>query len=239
VANSGLGLFLKQFWQQYHTTGAIWPSGPYLAKELAYFLNHDVASYQSKPTTTNQNGQASSNSSGATSNSLPRRILEVGPGTGALTGAIIEAMQPNDTLTLVEVNPDFVAYLQNRLNTEPAWQAVAPRTAIVTKLIQDYHVDEPFDRIVSGLPLNNFPVDVVHVILEGFERLAKQGATVSFFEYIAIRKFKAVVSSKSTRERLKGIAAELKTFFGKREIRCQAVWRNLTPAWAHHVKIGA
>jgi phosphatidylethanolamine/phosphatidyl-N-methylethanolamine N-methyltransferase len=210
---SGRLLFLKQFWSQYHTTGAIWPSGSSLANELAYFVEH---------------GSAAANES--------RRILEVGPGTGTVTHAIIQRLRPLDQLTLVEINPDFSAHLARRLEQEASWQAKAQQVTIHTGPIQDFAVEQPFDLIVSGLPLNNFSVEIVSTILSGFERLVKAGGTVSFFEYIAIRHFKAVVSSSAEKTRLRGIAELLDQFLKNRECRKHAVWLNMPPAWAHHLK---
>jgi phospholipid N-methyltransferase len=206
---------LSQFWKQYHTTGAIWPSGQSLARELAYYVAHPLAEF---------NGDAG------------RKILEVGPGTGTVTRAILAALQPADQVTLVEINPEFAAHLQERLRTEPDWQRVADRVTIRTEAIQDFAADDQFDVIVSGLPLNNFSIETVEAILAGLDRLAKPDATISFFEYIAIRHFKAVVSGRAERARLRGVAAALEGFLGKRELRRRAIVGNMPPAWAHHVQ---
>jgi phospholipid N-methyltransferase len=215
VGQSGARLFLSQFWKQYHTTGAIWPSGQSLARELAYYVANPLAEAAGAP---------------------GRKILEVGPGTGTVTRAILAALQPTDQITLVEINPEFAAHLQERLRTEPDWQRVADRVTIRTEAIQDFAADDKFDVIVSGLPLNNFSIETVEAILAGLDRLAKPGSTISFFEYIAIRHFKAVVSGRAERARLRGVAAALENFLGKRELRRRAIVGNMPPAWAHHVQ---
>lgn len=217
MGKSGARLFLSQFWKQYHTTGAIWPSGQALARELAYFVANPLET------------QAASSSNG-------RKILEVGPGTGTVTNAILAAIHPADQVTLVEINPEFANHLRERLRTEPEWQRVAERVTIRTEAIQDFAADDQFDTIVSGLPLNNFSVETVEAILAGLDRLAKPGSTVSFFEYIAIRHFKAIVSGRAERARLRGVAAALEKFLGKRELRRRAIVGNMPPAWAHHVQ---
>ena len=74
-------LFLREFWSNYHTTGAILPSGPWLAAALARYVGKG---------------------------DRPQRILEVGPGTGAVTRRIARAMRPADRLDLVELNGSFV-----------------------------------------------------------------------------------------------------------------------------------
>ncbi|MGC4002747.1 MAG: methyltransferase domain-containing protein [Pirellulales bacterium] len=130
----------------------------------------------------------------------PRRVLEVGPGTGTVTDAILRRLRPADRLTIVEINPEFVAHLKKRFESEPAWKNVADQVVIETKPVQEFAADEKFDVVVSGLPLNNFPVDVVREILAGFDTLAAPGSTISFFEYIAIRRVKWLVTSRADRE---------------------------------------
>ncbi len=219
MGQSGARLFLSQFWNQYHTTGAIWPSGQSLARELAYYVANPLVEADDSP-------------------SSSRKILEVGPGTGTVTRAILAALQPTDQITLVEINPEFAAHLCARLRTEPDWQRVAERVTIRTEAIQDFAADDQFDVIVSGLPLNNFSIATVEAILAGLDRLAKPGATISFFEYIAIRHFKGIVSGRAERARLRGVAEALDGFLGKRELRCRAIVGNMPPAWAHHVQRG-
>ena len=136
---------------------------PALARELAYYVVNPFDS------------TASNSSNG-------RKILEVGPGTGTVTNAILAAIQPTDQVTLVEINPEFVNHLRERLRTEPNWQRVAERVTIRTEAIQDFAADDQFDVIVSGLPLNNFSVETVEAILSGLDRLAKPGSTVASSE---------------------------------------------------------
>ena len=54
----------------------------------------------------------------------PRTILEVGPGTGAITAVLVAVMGPQDRLVLCELNDDFVAYLRQRIESEPEFQRV-------------------------------------------------------------------------------------------------------------------
>lgn len=205
-----LRIFIKQFWQQYHTTGAILPSGRRLCKALARFV--------AEP------GEGG------------RRILEVGPATGVVTQRIIEAMRPDDTLDLVELNDAFVERLHQRIAEDPKWQPVADRIHVHHCPIQDFQSEAPYDLIVSGLPLNNFEVELVDSLLSTMTGLLAEGGTLSFFEYIAIRKMKAVVSGSKTRERLRGIGKVMGDLFERGEFRRDSVLLNVTPAWVHHIR---
>ncbi|MBX7245522.1 MAG: hypothetical protein K1X53_08480, partial [Candidatus Sumerlaeaceae bacterium] len=70
--------FIKQTFRNFHHTGAVAPSSRFVAKALIAPLH----------------GR----------NHAPIHILEAGPGTGALTGEILECLKPGDHLTLCEIN---------------------------------------------------------------------------------------------------------------------------------------
>jgi phospholipid N-methyltransferase len=102
--------------------------------------------------------------------------------------------------------------------------------------VEQFSADRPFDAIVSGLPLNNFPVEAVRTILAHLERLAGPGATLSFFEYVAVRKAKAMVCRREERGRLAGIGAALDEAFEKWRFERRCIVANVPPAWVHHLR---
>jgi phosphatidylethanolamine/phosphatidyl-N-methylethanolamine N-methyltransferase len=204
-------LFIREFVRNFHTTGAILPSGRYLAAALARFVDQQP------------NGG--------------RRILEVGPGTGAVTGRIIRAMGPSDQLDLVELNESFVQQLERRFRNEPAFQAVSDRARVLHCPVEELPRNRGYDVIVSGLPLNNFSVATVERILAALANLLAPGGTLSFFEYIAVRPARAIISGQAERARLQGVGQALRGMLDGREIRRDAVWLNVPPAWVHHVRI--
>jgi phospholipid N-methyltransferase len=91
--------------------------------------------------------------------------------------------------------------------------------------------------VISGLPLNNFDVDLVEAILRTFARLVRPGGMISFFEYIAIRRVRSAVGKRADRERLRGIDQVLGRFLAEHAIGRELVWRNVPPAWVHHARI--
>jgi phospholipid N-methyltransferase len=204
-------VFWQQFRRAYYSTGAVLPSGRALAAALAHFVR-------------------------AGAGSGPRRILEVGPGTGAVTGRIIRDMRRDDRLTLVERNEHFVKRLRERIAADPSLNGAAERLAIVHASVEELPEDEPYDVIVSGLPLNNFTAELVEQILGKMRRLLAPGGTLSFFEYVAIRRFKAAVSRRADRERVREIGRVLGNVTRQHEIRRDCVWANVPPAWVHHVR---
>lgn len=215
-------IFLKQFFQHYHTTGSVLPSSRSLAKALCRYVEVD--------TRASANGRVASG---------PREVLEVGPGTGAVTKRLVRGLGAGDRLTLVELNADFVRHLRGRFDHEPAFQAVGDRTQIIHGRLEDLPQEPRYDLIISGLPLNNFTVGEVEQILEQFERLLKPAGTLSFFEYIAIRRVKSLVSGRQDRARLRGIGQALHRVLKQQEIKRDWVWPNVPPAWVHHVRFSS
>lgn len=209
-------LFFQEYLRNFHHTGAVSPSSRYLASALA----RQIAGENDKCLARG-----------------PRRVLEVGPGTGAVTGRIVANLGPEDRFDLIEWNARFVDCLRRRFETEPAWKAVADRVRVIHGPVQDLPREGAYQAIVSGLPLNNFAVADVEQILDAFRGLLAPGGTLSFFEYVAVRPARALVSGRVERQRLKGIGKALDAILSQHEFRRDCVWPNLPPAWVHHVRL--
>ncbi len=201
-------LFWREFRHTFQSTGAVLPSGRRLSRALASRVGTAAA---------------------------PQRILEVGPGTGAVTAEVIARLGPADQLDLVELNPRFAASLRRRLATDAAWEAVAPRVRVLEMPVEELATDVAYDRIVSGLPLNNFSCEFVACIFEQFHRLAAPEAELSFFEYVAVRPAKALCSQADERRRLVGIQRLLQHQFAAWQVARQCILANVPPAWVHHL----
>lgn len=202
-------LFFNEFFRTHHTTGAVLPSGRFLASCLVRYVRQYPG---------------------------PKRVLEVGPGTGAVTRKIVASLGPEDSLDLVELNEKFVTCLRRGFEQDPVLKKAGPRAQVLHCAVQDLPETPRYDVIVSGLPLNNFSPELVEDILSKLTRLANPGGTLSFFEYIAIRAMRSVVSGPKERRRLRGIRDAMKAVLDGREIRRDWVWPNVPPAWVHHVR---
>jgi phospholipid N-methyltransferase len=200
--------FLSQFLRNYQTTGAVIPSGRKLASALCRHVG-----------------------TGA-----PQKILEAGPGTGAVTGLVVERMRADDQLWMVELNPTFAAHLRRAFDERPSFRAVADRCRLIEGSVQALGPEGQFDIVVSGLPLNNFSSDDVRTILEAYSKLLKPGGILSFFQYILIRDAKTLVSFGLERTRLKGVGAAIDSVLREHEFAREWVWPNVPPAWVHHLR---
>jgi len=203
-------LFWREFRQTFHSTGAVLPSGRALARSLA--------------------SQVGCNGGG-------QKVLEVGPGTGAVTGQIIARLGADDRLDLVELNPRFAQLLISRLNHDVSWRTVSDRIRVLQMPVEELGDDCCYDVIVSGLPLNNFSCEMVEQILAQFHRLAATDALLSFFEYVAIRKAKSLCSKPAERRRLSGIGQLLDRELTAWGVARQCVLANVPPAWVHHLRL--
>ncbi|RMG42071.1 MAG: methyltransferase domain-containing protein [Planctomycetota bacterium] len=205
--------FFRQFRSRFETTGAIAPSSRFLARALTRPLADVLA-----------------RSPG------PLRILEVGPGTGAVTARIVTLMRDGDELDLVELNEDFVRRLQERIARERSFRRHVERLRIHRCPFQEYQAEAPYDFVISGLPLNNFPVELVERLFQTFFEHLKPGGVLSYFEYAYIRSLKRRIARGPERKRLDGIERIARDYQQRYRLRRDTVLLNLPPAWAQHLR---
>src|SRR5262249_75109 len=132
----------------------------------------------------------------------PRRILEVGPGTGAVTAEIVRCLSGDDQLDIVEVNAEFAAIIERRFAQEASFRRGQKITRIIHAPLQVVPGEAVYDFMISGVPLNNFSLPVVKEIFGSYRRLLKPEGILSYFEYLAIRDLKMPFVPAGERERL-------------------------------------
>ena len=203
--------FFRQFRQTFETTGAVAPSSRFLATAMTRYL-------AARPQET------------------PVRILEIGPGTGPVTDSIINQLRPGDVFDLVELNSEFVTILKQRFQTDAAWAAASHQATIHQIPIQEFQAAAPYDFVISGLPLNNFPAGLVKIITDAYFQLLKPGGILSYFEYMYVRPVRKRVTRGADRERITEIDRILSEHCGKMRIHRDSVWVNIPPAWVQHLQ---
>lgn len=203
--------FFRQYRRRFQTTGAVSPSSRFLARAMTRPYEEHTG---------------------------PCRVLEIGPGTGAVTRRLVRVLRPEDRLDLVELNENFVDVLKRRFDDDAAFQKVADRTQIHQCPIQEFKATEPYQYIISGLPFNNFPPELVREILGVCFRLLAPGGVLSYFEYMYMRPLRKAVSNKAGRERLGDLETVLQEYLGKHRFRRDWVFVNVPPAWVQHLRKG-
>jgi phospholipid N-methyltransferase len=201
--------FFRQYRRRFQTTGAVAPSSRFLARALAKPIERHAG---------------------------PCRVLEVGPGTGAVTRRIVRLIKPADRFDLVELNETFVNVLKQRFAEEPDFRAVAERSAVHQCPIQEFRSEAPYQFIVCGLPFNNFPAEMVREIFGAFFELLAPGGVLSYFEYMYMRPLRKAVSNRAGRERLGALEGVLHEYLGRYRFRRDWVFVNFPPAWVQHLR---
>ena len=102
-------------------TGAVMPSGRPLARAMAKFVDPNV----------------------------PGQVIELGPGTGAVTAALVEQGIEPSRMVLVEFNPTFCRLLRTRYPEATILQG----DAYGLKRLLGTLLRDPAAAVVSGLPL--------------------------------------------------------------------------------------
>jgi phosphatidylethanolamine/phosphatidyl-N-methylethanolamine N-methyltransferase len=171
--------FLRSWIEKPLHVGAVMPSGRLLARTMAQYVDVE--------------------SSGP--------VVELGPGTGAITSALIERGVDQKRLVLVEYNPGFCALLRDRYPQAKVVQGDAYRLRDTLWNVLSARAD----AMVSGLPLVTKPVLTrVRLVRDAFAALAP-GAPFVQFTYSVVPPIP---------KSLPGVSTEAS----------ERIWMNLPPA---------
>lgn len=104
---------------------------------------------------------------------LSGNVLELGPGTGAFTRALLRNGVYEDNLILVERNPAFAMLLRERFPSATLIEGDAQHLALPAV--------KSIGAAISGLPLLSMPAQTVRAILASvFHHLAEDGSLFQF-----------------------------------------------------------
>ncbi len=206
--------FFQQFRQRFKTTGAVAPSSRFLASAMAGPMKQ-VLAHPDQP---------------------PKRILEIGPGTGAVTRSIVKLIRPEDRFDLVELNETFADLLNKRFETHRHYRPVRGQSEVHVLPLQEFTAEAPYDFIVSGLPLNNFSSEMVREIFACYFRLLAPGGTLSYFEYMYVRSIRKRVGPRKEKDRMRSLDEIIGPYLKQHRIRQSWVFVNLPPAWVQHLQ---
>jgi phospholipid N-methyltransferase len=112
----------------------------------------------------------------------PANILEIGPGTGALTREIVKKMRPADSLDVVEVQEKFFQIIKSKYQAE--------NIAVYLNDFMKFEPDKRYKFIFSSLPYDNMPRRVIRKIWQKKLSLCTPDAYICYFKYVKFRKFK-------------------------------------------------
>jgi phosphatidylethanolamine/phosphatidyl-N-methylethanolamine N-methyltransferase len=141
-------------------------------------------------------------------------VVELGPGTGAITDAILPRMAPNARLVLVELNPALATRMAARY-PDPRVRVVQGSAADLIELVAPGTVDV----VVSGLPWTVMPTAVQGRILRAVDEVLRPDGQFTTFAYLHAARTPLA----------RQFLGQLAGLFGSLE-RGGAVWSNLPPA---------
>ncbi|HEY7231139.1 MAG TPA: methyltransferase [Pseudolabrys sp.] len=171
--------FIRSWIEKPLSTGAVMPSSRVLARAMARYVDP--------------------RSSGP--------VIELGPGTGPVTEALVRHGVDPGRLVLVEFNADFCRLLRTRYPAATVVQGDAYR---LRRLLESY-VDEPAAAVVSGLPLVTKPLRTRLRLISDAMTLLAEGAPFVQFTYAMLPPIP---------KELSGVRAE----------SSELIWMNLPPA---------
>ncbi len=143
--------FLSTWLQSPIKTGALSPSSPALAKAMAAEIDPSV----------------------------PGPVVEIGPGTGPVTEAILARGIAPQRLVLVEFNREFCALLRKRF---PGVTVIEGDGYALADTLGDT-AGQPLAAVISSLPLMTRPMPVRLRTLVAALRLLRRGAPFVQFTY--------------------------------------------------------
>lgn len=201
--------FFKQFQTNFDTVGSVIPTSPFAAAAMS----SECARFRG-----------------------PKRILEVGAGTGAISAEIVKHLSQDDRLVLCEIQPEFVQFLRDRIEREPNFKAVREQISIHAASVLDLPTDQQFDFIISAIPFNNCEAEFVEAVFNHYQKLLKPGGVLSYIEYIGGRALKLTLANDDATKPIHAVNALAEDMLGRYEFRRDTVLLNAPPAWVHHLR---
>lgn len=205
--------FLGQMRADFEHTGAVQPSSRYLADAMAAPL---VRRRTEAP-------------------DRPLRILEIGPGTGAVTRVIATAMGPRDELVCYEINPEFARLLADGLREDPRLSPVADRTVIHAAPAQQLEPGDGFDFALCSAPLNNFEAGTIDAILGAMIGALRPTGRATLFEYLWFPALRRMLVRGEAARRLRDAEETKRRWLQLHARDASTVLRNIPPATVHEL----
>lgn len=138
--------------KSFRTSGTITPSSPRLIRRLLGSIEFESANC----------------------------IIELGPGNGCVTKALLAKMGPNTKLISFELNTDFVYQLKQI--DDPRLHVVNACASSIRQVLDELNIEQ-VDHIVSSLPLALIDDDVVKTILKSARSNLREGGRFLQYQY--------------------------------------------------------
>ena len=182
-----------QFLKNPFSVGAVCPSSPFLAEEIAKNAGLETA----------------------------LSVAELGPGTGALTGAILKRKSDEAKFFAVELNVSVLEIFRKKFPEVKIYNESAAKLGEIARKEGLTSVDS----VISGLPWAAFPESLQDELLSAIAGTLSPDGCFSTFSYIHCPLLPA---GKRFRNKLSEYFASVET--------SAVVWRNLPPAFVYRCR---
>jgi phospholipid N-methyltransferase len=145
-------IFVKNFFKKPISVGSLVPSSRFLAESITQ--NLDVQSQDSI-------------------------VVELGPGTGAITEQIIKKIDAISQYRGIEISDEFRKHLVERFQ---GIHVIAGSAQDIKELLHE--LEGRIDFIISSLPFTNMPYEKALRILNGCHSLLREGGEFRMFLYL-------------------------------------------------------
>jgi phosphatidylethanolamine/phosphatidyl-N-methylethanolamine N-methyltransferase len=167
AALSDSTVFLREWLANPQRTGSVAPSSPQLASAMARWLPHDPDSY----------------------------VLELGPGTGAVTAALLKNGLCQNRLVAIEHNPKMARRLREKfphahIITGDAWE--------LDELLRAHpEMIQSVGAVISSLPLLNFPHEKAEALTQKIRAVLRpDGHWVQYSYHLGKKQVRGAASFK-------------------------------------------
>lgn len=107
--------------------------------------------------------------------------IELGPGTGGTTKALLRAMAPDARLLAIEINPSFCDLLRDTID-DPRLIVHEGSAAEITEALVKHDLDAP-DVILSGIPFSTMPRELGLSILRSVKESLRPGGRFVAYQF--------------------------------------------------------
>lgn len=126
-----------------------------------------------------------------------RVVVELGPGTGGTTRALLAAMRPDARLLAIDIEPRFTDIVEHL--GDPRLVAHTGSAADLPAIVAEHGLDAP-EAVVSGIPFSTMPRKLGEATLEAVaESLAPDGVFVAYQFRAAVARLAEPVFGPPTR----------------------------------------
>lgn len=108
-------------------------------------------------------------------------VVELGPGTGGTTKALLNAMAPGARLLAIEINPRFCELLRETID-DPRLIVHEGSAAEIPEALIKHDLDTP-DAILSGIPFSTMPQELGLSILRSVRKSLKPGGRFVAYQF--------------------------------------------------------